>query len=92
MPSAFAAFTAQTHWDTLLPARAVENQAFFTADQFGKSPKSFAAYGHSMIGDPWGGKSRVELADGPGVISAEIELDYLANIRAARPALKRRRL
>jgi hypothetical protein len=33
-----------------------------------------------------------ERSDGAGIISAEIDLDYLARIRAELPALKHRRL
>jgi nitrilase len=76
----------------LLRARAIENQAYIIApDQFGKSAKSFETHGHSMIVDPWG-KVIAEVPDGPGVITAEIDLDYLANVRAELPALKHRRL
>ena len=71
---------------------ASENQVYvIAADQFGKSANSFETHGHSMIVDPWG-KILAELADGPGVISAEIDLDYLAKVRAELPALKHRRL
>lgn len=92
VPSAFTAFTGAAHWETLLRARAIENQAYIVApDQFGKSAKSFETHGHSMIVDPWG-KILAELADGPGVITAEIDLDYLAKVRAELPALKHRRL
>ncbi|MGZ8426309.1 MAG: carbon-nitrogen hydrolase family protein, partial [Candidatus Binatia bacterium] len=42
VPSAFTAFTGQAHWEILLRARAIENQAYvIAADQFGKSAKSF---------------------------------------------------
>jgi predicted amidohydrolase len=92
VPSAFTAFTGQAHWAPLLRARAIENQAYVVApDQFGKSAKSFESYGHSMIVDPWG-QVIAELADGPGVITAEIDLDYLAKVRTELPALKHRRL
>lgn len=92
VPSAFTAFTGQAHWEPLLRARAIENQAYVIApDQFGKSPKSFETHGHSMILDPWG-KVIAELPDGPGVIAAEIDLDYLAQVRAELPALKHRKL
>jgi predicted amidohydrolase len=92
VPSAFTAFTGAAHWETLLRARAIENQVYIIApDQFGKSAKSFETHGHSMIVDPWG-KILAELADGPGVISAEIDLDYLAKVRAELPALKHRKL
>ena len=60
-------------------------------DQYGESPKSFETHGHSMIVDPWG-KVIAELPDGPGVITAEIDLDYLAKVRGELPALKHRRL
>jgi len=92
VPSAFTAYTGEAHWRALLRARAIENQAYVIApDQFGKNPKSFEAHGHSMIVDPWG-KVLAELADGPGVITAEIDLEYLANVRAELPALNHRRL
>jgi predicted amidohydrolase len=92
VPSAFTAFTGEAHWETLLRARAIENQVYvIAADQFGKSPKSFECHGHSMIVDPWG-KILAELPDGPGVISAEIDLDYLAKVRAELPALKHRKI
>src|SRR5262245_13204064 len=92
VPSAFTAFTGQAHWEPLLRARAIENQAFvIAADQFGKSPKSFECHGHSMIVDPWG-KVLARLPDGPGVITAEIDFDHLAKVRAELPALKHRRL
>ena len=92
VPSAFTAFTGAAHWETLLRARAIENQVYIIApDQFGKSAKSFETHGHSMIIDPWG-KILAELADGPGVISAELDLEYLAKVRAELPALKHRRL
>ena len=92
VPSAFTAYTGEAHWETLLRARAIENQAYIIApDQFGKSAKSFETHGHSMIVDPWG-KVIAELPDGPGIITAEIDLDYLANVRAELPALQHRRL
>jgi predicted amidohydrolase len=92
VPSAFTAYTGEAHWETLLRARAIENLAYFIApDQFGKSAKSFETHGHSMIIDPWG-QVIAELPDGPGVITADIDLDYLANVRAELPALNHRRL
>jgi len=92
VPSAFTAYTGQAHWEALLRARAIENQVFIVApDQFGKSAKSFETHGHSMIIDPWG-KVLAERADGAGVICAEIDLDFLAKVRAELPALSHRRL
>ncbi|HYA28838.1 MAG TPA: carbon-nitrogen hydrolase family protein [Acidobacteriota bacterium] len=92
VPSAFTAFTGQAHWEALLRARAIENQAYVIApDQFGKSPKSFECHGHSMIVDPWG-TILAELPDGRGVITAEIDLEHLSKVRAELPALDHRRL
>ncbi|HEX9454290.1 MAG TPA: carbon-nitrogen hydrolase family protein [Candidatus Binatia bacterium] len=92
VPSAFTAFTGAAHWETLLRARAIENQVFIiAADQFGKSAKSFECHGHSMIIDPWG-TVLAELPDGPGLVKAEIDLDRLTQVRAELPALQHRRL
>ena len=44
-----------------------------------------------MIIDPWG-KILAELPDGPGVVMAEIDLDYLAKVRAELPVLTHRKL
>ena len=92
VPSAFTAYTGKAHWQPLLRARAIENQVYIIAPgQFGTSTKSFETYGHSMIVDPWG-KILVELPDGPGFVTAEIDLDYLAKVRAELPALTHRKL
>jgi predicted amidohydrolase len=92
VPSAFTAYTGEAHWETLLRARAVENQVYIIApDQFGSSANSFETHGHSMIIDPWG-RIVAELPEGPGMITASIDLDYLAKIRAEFPALNHRRL
>jgi predicted amidohydrolase len=92
VPSAFTAYTGKAHWEPLLRARAIENQAYVVApDQFGKSPKSFTTHGHSMIIDPWG-RILAELPDGPGIAVAEIDLDFLTKVRSELPALSHRRL
>jgi predicted amidohydrolase len=92
VPSAFTAYTGAAHWEALLRARAIENQVYVIApDQFGKSAKSFETHGHSMIVDPWG-QILTELSDGAGVVTAEIDLSFLAKVRAELPSLKHRRL
>src|SRR5262244_1354159 len=91
VPSAFTAYTGKAHWEPLLRARAIENQVYIIApDQFGKNPKSFETHGHSMIVDPWG-KVLAELPDGPGIVMAEVNLDFLAKVRAELPALAHRK-
>ena len=92
VPSAFTAYTGKAHWEPLLRARAIENQVYVIAPgQFGKSTKRFETHGHSMIVDPWG-KILGELSDGPGIVMAEIDLDYLAQVRAELPAITHRKL
>jgi predicted amidohydrolase len=44
-----------------------------------------------MIIDPWG-TILAELPDGPGIITAEIDLLHLTKVRAELPALQHRRL
>ena len=92
VPAAFTAYTGAAHWEPLLRARAIENQVYVVAPgQFGQSRSSFETHGHTMIVDPWG-KVLAERADGPGVVTAEIDLDYLEQVRLELPALKHRRL
>ena len=92
VPSAFTALTGEAHWEPLLRARAIENQAYVVApNQVGHNPKSFATYGHSMVLDPWG-RIVAQAADRPGVVLGEIDLAYLAKVRAQLPALSHRKL
>lgn len=92
VPSAFTAYTGEAHWESLIRARAIENQLYVIAPaQFGDTPNSFKTHGHSMIVDPWG-KILAELTDSAGIVVAEIDLDYLAKVRAELPALAHRRL
>jgi predicted amidohydrolase len=91
LPAAFTLATTRDHWETLLRARAIENQAFvIAANQIGEHPGGNRSGGRSMIVDPWG----VVLAQAPdieGHIVAELDLDRLAQIRAQLPALANRR-
>jgi predicted amidohydrolase len=92
VPAAFTAYTGQAHWEPLLRARAIENQAYIIAPgQFGQSRSSFETHGHTMIVDPWG-KILAELPKGAGAVVADIDLDYLEKVRAELPALNHRRL
>ncbi len=91
VPSAFTMFTGKDHWETLLQARAIENQVHVVAAaQLGiRSPKE-AFYGRSLIVDPWGvviSKAR----DKVGVIYADIDLDQQRELRGNLPSLKCRR-
>jgi predicted amidohydrolase len=92
VPSAFTFPTGAAHWEVLLRARAVENQCYVVAaNQAGASPQGVADWGDSMIVDPWG-RVLARAGDGEAVVSAEIDLDYLARVRRELPALAHVRL
>ncbi|MBX3415542.1 MAG: carbon-nitrogen hydrolase family protein [Pirellulales bacterium] len=92
VPSAFTRATGRDHWELLIRARAVENQAFLIApNQVGHHAPGLESYGHSLIVDPWGTPLAVA-ADEPGLAVAEIDRARLAEIRRNLPALAHRRL
>jgi len=92
VPAAFTFKTGEAHWALLLRARAIENQCYvIAANQTGEHSKGRETWGHSMIIDPWGNVLACA-EEGEGVISAEIDLEVLSNIRAAMPVLKHRKL
>ena len=98
MPAASSAFTVptgQAHWEVLLRARAIENQAFVLAPaQGGSHPGGRRSYGHSLMVDPWG----EVLARGSAVSShgelliADLDPERLQQVRERLPALNHRRL
>ncbi|HEX8689547.1 MAG TPA: carbon-nitrogen hydrolase family protein [Solirubrobacterales bacterium] len=91
VPSAFTMATGRDHWEVLLRARAIENQAFVLApNQFGEAPPHYSSYGRSAIVDPWG----VTLAVAPDeecFVAAELDLDAQDRVREALPSLANRR-
>jgi predicted amidohydrolase len=91
IPSAFTLATTRDHWEPLLRARAIENQAFVVAaNQIGEHPPRYRSGGRSLIVDPWG----VVLAQAPdnvGHIVAELDLERQDQIRHDLPALANRR-
>ena len=55
VPAAFTLATTRDHWETLLRARAIENQCFvIAANQIGEHPPGNRSGGRSTIIDPWG--------------------------------------
>jgi predicted amidohydrolase len=91
VPSAFTLDTGRDHWEVLLRARAIENQAFVIApNQIGEAPPHYRSYGRSMIVDPWG----VVLGQAPDeecFVAAELDLDAQARVRTELPSLANRR-
>jgi predicted amidohydrolase len=91
VPSAFTYATTRDHWEALLRARAIENQAFvIAANQIGEHPPHHRSGGRSMIVDPWG----IVLAVAPDTetfVIADLDLDRQAAIRRDLPSLANRR-
>ena len=92
VPSAFTVPTGAAHWETLLRARAIENQAYVIAPaQGGTHAGGRRTYGHTMIVDPWGEILAVR-AEGEGVVLAEMDTDRIREVQASLPANANRRL
>jgi predicted amidohydrolase len=91
VPSAFTVATTRDHWEVLVRARAIEQQAFVVAaNQVGEHGGGHRSGGRSMIVDPWG----VVLATAPDSethVIADIDLDHQQDIRRRLPALRHRR-
>jgi predicted amidohydrolase len=91
LPAAFTLETTRDHWEALIRARAIENQAFvIAANQFGSHPGGNRSGGRSMIVDPWG-LVLAQAPDSVGYILAELDLERQREIRARLPALANRR-
>ncbi|WP_288554731.1 carbon-nitrogen hydrolase family protein [uncultured Levyella sp.] len=90
MPADFTMPTGKDHWECILRTRAIENGCYVIAPaQIGQKPK-FAAYGNTLIVDPWGNVI-ARASNKPGVITAEIDLDYMDKVRNQLFSLQNRR-
>jgi len=95
VPAAFRYETGVDHWDVLLRARAIEDQAFVIAaaqwGTWGPPDRERRTYGNSLVVDPWG-RVIARAEDGVGVTFAELDLDEVRRVRQMLPALRHRRL
>ncbi|MBE2253268.1 MAG: carbon-nitrogen hydrolase family protein [Myxococcus sp.] len=92
VPAAFTLATGKDHWEVLLRARAIENQAYVIAPaQQGRHPKERLTWGHAMIVDPWG-LVTARASEGEGLAVAEFDDALVARVRKNLPALQHRRL
>ena len=94
VPSAFMVKTGQAHWETLLKARAIENQCYIVAAaQCGihnsdETDKPRESYGHSIAIDPWGqivGEVRSQSEE--GFFLFEIDNNLIKEIRNKMPCM-----
>ncbi|HSJ51815.1 MAG TPA: carbon-nitrogen hydrolase family protein [Actinomycetota bacterium] len=95
VPAAFRYETGRDHWDVLLRARAVEDQAFVVAaaqwGTWGPPERVRHNFGNSLVADPWG-RVIARAPDGVGLTVAELDLSEIDRVRTILPALRHRRL
>jgi len=86
VPSAFTVETGRDHWEVLLRARAIETACYvLAAAQWGPHGESGrSSYGHALVVDPWG-HVVARCPDGEGWLTAHLELDRIARVRAQIP-------
>ena len=89
VPAAFTVPTGKAHWEVMLRARAIETGAFVLAPaQGGPHEDGRATWGHSMVVNPWGEVIAALDNDAPGVLTAVLHLDAVAQARQALPQLR----
>jgi predicted amidohydrolase len=92
VPAAFTLMTGKDHWEVLLRARAIENQAWVMAPaQHGRHGEKRQTYGHALVADPWG-LVVARASDGEGMAVADVDPALTSRIRRDLPALQHRRL
>ncbi|MDD3169431.1 MAG: carbon-nitrogen hydrolase family protein [Eubacteriales bacterium] len=91
LPGAFNMTTGPAHWDLTMRARALDNQIYFAAVSPARDTEGpYQAYGNSCVVNPWGefsGKSDAR----ESIVYAQIDLDFVEEIRNQLPLLKHRK-
>lgn len=87
LPANFTRETGRAHWEVLLRARAIENGCYVAACNQTGEKDAFAAYGNSMLIDPWG-QMIARAGEEPGVITADVDLRCVKKARRQIPSLE----
>ncbi|BFM47998.1 carbon-nitrogen hydrolase family protein [Marinomonas sp. THO17] len=91
VPAAFTYVTGKAHWNTLLAARAIENQCYVLGvNQCGWHNDKRQTYGHSTLYSPFGEKL-LGLSEEPGYFVHQINKLDIAKYREKMPCLEHRR-
>jgi nitrilase len=86
VPSAFTVTTGNAHWELLTRSRAIDSLCYIIgACQGGMHDNGRATYGKSIIVDPWGTVKAIKTDIEAGVITANIDLEYLKHVRKILP-------
>jgi predicted amidohydrolase len=92
VPANFTHPTGSAHWEVLLRARAIEDQAFvIAAGQVGEHPGDMGTmYGNSLIADPWGELLARADDSSETFVIADLDLARQDDVRAKLPSLANR--
>lgn len=91
LPGAFNKTTGPLHWETLLRARAIDNQFFVVATSPSQIENPYyIAWGHSMIVDPWG-NILANAAIKEEIIYSVLNPDLMTSVRQQIPILENKR-
>ncbi|MFD2167788.1 carbon-nitrogen hydrolase family protein [Thalassotalea euphylliae] len=91
VPAAFTRVTGKAHWQSLLQARAIENQVYImAAGQEGIHANGRETWGHSMIINPWG-EVLTTIDQGVGAVTATFEPEFLQEVRRNIPVAQHNR-
>ncbi len=93
LPAAFTLQTGKDHWETLIRARAIENEVYFAASaQTGthrQGNETRSTWGHSMLVDPWG-HVVARASDGVGYVAGRVDPERVKNVRTMIPVAQHR--
>ncbi|KEF37267.1 putative amidohydrolase [Schinkia azotoformans MEV2011] len=92
VPALFMLHTGKDHWEVLLRARAIENQVYMVAPATHGTfpPNGDWTYGRSLVVDPWG-LVIAQASDGDGVVTVDLDLNLVEDVRKRVPTLSQRR-
>lgn len=91
VPASFNRTTGPAHWELLMRSRALDQQMYVLGcAAAGDLAGSYNGWGHSIAVTPWGSIME-ELGEGPGMLIADLDFDYVAQVRQEIPVLLQRR-
>ncbi len=91
VPTAFTVKTGMAHWELLARTRSIDILGYgLFSCQVGTHGSGKMTYGHSLITNPWG-EIITSIDTGVGVITAEIDLQFLKEVRKNLPIIEHQR-